>query len=94
MLKCGGVLLILEFMNNKTRGLLDIFMRFYTRKILPVVGGIISRNYGAYKYLPNSIEGFVSSEELANKLLQRGVKSYFIKGYSANISTLYVGVKV
>ena len=94
VLKSGGVLVILEFMNNKPRGLLDIFMRFYTRKILPVVGGIISRNYGAYKYLPNSIEGFVSSEELANKLLQRGVKSYFIKGYSANISTLYVGVKV
>ena len=93
VLKKGGVLVILEFMNNKDSGFLQQFMRFYTRKILPLVGGVLSRNYAAYKYLPNSIQDFVSAEDLKGKLENRGVVSYFMKGYSANISTLYVGIK-
>lgn len=94
VLKRGGIVVILEFMNNAQGGLLDRLMRFYTRKILPLVGGLISRNYAAYKYLPDSIDGFVSGEELSRRLGARGVECYLIKGYSANISTLYVGVKV
>lgn len=93
VLKKGGVLVILEFMNNKDSGFLQQFMRFYTRKILPLVGGVLSRNYTAYKYLPNSIQDFVSAEDLKEKLENRGVVSYFMKGYSANISTLYIGIK-
>lgn len=94
VLKPGGVVVILEFMNNKKRGIFDSLMRFYTSKILPLVGGLVSKNYAAYKYLPDSIQNFVSSDELTQKLLERGVKSYFVKSYSANISTLYVGVKL
>lgn len=94
VLKPGGVIVILEFMNNEKKGVFDSLMRFYTSKILPLVGGLVSKNYAAYKYLPDSIQHFVSSEKLAQKLLDRGVKSYFVKSYSANISTLYVGVKI
>lgn len=94
VLKPGGVIVVLEFMNNKKRGVFSSLMRFYTSKILPLVGGLVSKNYAAYKYLPDSIQNFVSSDELTQKLLQRGVKSYFVKSYSANISTLYVGVKL
>ena len=93
LLKSGGVLVILEFMNNEKKGLLQSLMRFYTRKILPLVGGLLSRNYAAYKYLPNSIKDFVSIEQLEEKLQARGVSSYFVKGYSADISTLYIGIK-
>ena len=93
VLKKGGVLVILEFMNDENAGFLQQFMRFYTRKILPLVGGLISRNYAAYKYLPNSIKDFVSAQTLKEKCQNRGITSYFMKGYSANISTLYVGIK-
>lgn len=93
VLKKGGVLVILDFMNERQSHILHMLMRFYTRKILPFVGGLLSRNYEAYKYLPDSIEDFISSEQLSNKLQSRGVREYFIKGYSANISTLYVGIK-
>lgn len=93
VLKSGGVLVILEFMNNQHKGILAQMMRFYTRKILPLVGGLLSRNYAAYKYLPDSIKDFVSIECLQAKLEGLGIRSYFVKGYSAGISTLYVGVK-
>jgi len=26
------------------------------KKVLPTIGGVVSRNYKAYKYLPDSIE--------------------------------------
>lgn len=93
VLKKGGVIVILEFMNNQQQGLLNRLMRFYTRNILPIVGGLLSSSYAAYRYLPDSINDFVSIEQLQEKLKERGVKSYFVKGYSANISTLYVGIK-
>lgn len=93
VLKKGGVIVILEFMNNQQKGLLNRLMRFYTRNMLPIVGGLLSSSYTAYRYLPDSINDFVSIEQLQEKLKERGVKSYFVKGYSANISTLYVGIK-
>ena len=93
VLKKGGVLVILEFMNDENVGILQRLMRFYTRKILPLVGGLISHNHAAYQYLPNSIKDFVSAQTLQKKLQTRAITSYFMKGYSANISTLYVGIK-
>lgn len=94
VLKPSGVLVILEFMNNDNSGFLNKLMRFYTRNILPFIGGIISKNYAAYKYLPDSINCFVSLDTLAQKLDSVGIKAFFTKGYSADISTLYIGAKI
>lgn len=93
VLKKGGIVVILDFMNNDMQGIIARFMQFYMHKILPIVGGLVSRNYKAYKYLPDSIKDFVSSSQLVQKFETRGVKSYLVKGYSANISTLYVGIR-
>lgn len=94
VVRSGGVIVILEFMNDSKKGLISSAMRFYTRKILPLIGGLVSKNYAAYKYLPSSIEGFVSSAELVAKMQERGVKTHFLKSYSAGVSTLYVGVRI
>jgi len=32
--------------------------KFYFKKILPTIGGIISGNRGAYEYLPESVYNF------------------------------------
>lgn len=88
VLKNGGILLILEFMREEKRGALDRLMGFYTTKILPLIGGMISRNYRAYAYLPNSIEGFKSTEELSEILKKYGLNIRLKKTYSAGIATL------
>lgn len=93
VLKNGGVLVILEFTKKEKEGFLDKITSFYTKKILPLVGGMISRNYGAYRYLPNSVQDFFSENALKNKLMKVGIETKLIKGYSANISTLLIGVK-
>lgn len=93
VLKKGGILVILDFMNDDAKGVLSRLMNFYMQRILPFVGALASQNYKAYRYLPDSIKSFTSSLELVQRLESRGIDKYLVKGYSANISTLYVGIK-
>lgn len=93
VLKQNGVLVILEFMKKEKKNLFSSLMNFYTRKILPYIGGIISKNYAAYRYLPDSIEGFLSSETFICKIEKEGFNVRSIKNYSAGISTLIIATK-
>ncbi len=97
ILKDDGILVILEFMKRDQRGFpkkgfLDGFLNFYVTKILPLVGGIVSRNYKAYKYLPNSIDGFLTTKELGQKLSKNGLKIEVTKTY-AKVATLIIARK-
>jgi len=58
VLKSGGIVVILEFTKQNRDGFLSKFVDFYMKKVLPTIGGVVSRNYKAYKYLPDSIEEF------------------------------------
>ena len=65
VLKPGGTIAILEFA-EPPEGLLGDFYRWYFCKILPKIGGLISGDQGAYKYLPNSVARFFRPSELAS----------------------------
>lgn len=93
VLKNEGVLVILEFTKKEKQTFLGKMMSFYTKKALPIIGGLVSKNYNAYRYLPDSIEGFLSVEALKKELLKVNVETKFTKGYSADVSTLLIGVK-
>lgn len=93
VLKKDGVLVILEFTKNENKSVLGKLMQFYTKRILPIIGGLVSRNYKAYKYLPDSIQDFLSAEVLAEKLCKSGFRIHTTKNYSANISTLIIAIK-
>jgi demethylmenaquinone methyltransferase / 2-methoxy-6-polyprenyl-1,4-benzoquinol methylase len=69
VLRPGGEVGILEF-TEPGAGPLAAAFRFYFRRILPLVGGAISGNREAYRYLPGSVAKFPSSTELA-KLMER-----------------------
>ncbi|MGH9686507.1 MAG: bifunctional demethylmenaquinone methyltransferase/2-methoxy-6-polyprenyl-1,4-benzoquinol methylase UbiE [Candidatus Acidiferrales bacterium] len=64
VLRPGGEVGILEFTEPGTGPLAGVF-RFYFRRILPLVGGAISGNREAYRYLPGSVAKFPSAGELA-----------------------------
>src|SRR5258705_9679587 len=63
VLKPGGAAAILEFAEPPGK-LFGAFYRFYFRRVLPLVGGIISGNASAYAYLPSSVSAFPSPEAL------------------------------
>ncbi|PUD84144.1 bifunctional demethylmenaquinone methyltransferase/2-methoxy-6-polyprenyl-1,4-benzoquinol methylase UbiE [Helicobacter pylori] len=87
VLKPRGVLVILEFLKKDNPTWLDKISGFYTNKVLPLVGGAISKNYGAYSYLPQSIEGFLSLESLKNELKNAGFEILRTEDSIAQIST-------
>ena len=70
VLKPGGTLAILEF-TEPAPGVFGEMYRFYCGKILPVIGGMISGDAKAYRYLPKSVARFFRPEEFAG--VMRGV---------------------
>lgn len=69
ILKPGGKLLILEFSIPSNFLFKQIYL-FYFRYILPVIGGIVSKNFKAYRYLNETVEEFPYGEKLL-KLLEQ-----------------------
>ncbi len=93
VLKKGGLLVILEFTKLENENVVSKVRDFYMKKILPTVGGIVSRNYEAYNYLPNSIENFLTREKLVDELKECGFEIEYLKGFSMDISTLFIARK-
>ncbi|PAF48230.1 bifunctional demethylmenaquinone methyltransferase/2-methoxy-6-polyprenyl-1,4-benzoquinol methylase [Helicobacter sp. 12S02232-10] len=93
VLKKNGILIVLEFTKKEKENFLDKITGFYTKKVLPLIGAAVSRNYKAYRYLPDSIGEFLSVERLKEELNKVGIETKFAKTYSAGISTLLIGMK-
>lgn len=71
ILKPGGVLAVLEFTPMDRKFISGVF-NLYFQKILPGVGGLISRDRAAYEYLPQSVAQFVTARDLAAEARQVG----------------------
>ncbi|MCX6622845.1 MAG: bifunctional demethylmenaquinone methyltransferase/2-methoxy-6-polyprenyl-1,4-benzoquinol methylase UbiE [Acidobacteria bacterium] len=74
VLKPGGILAILEFSRPPN----PIFRRlydFYSRRILPAIGGAFSGSRTAYAYLPESVRKFPGALEFANQMKATGFSS-------------------
>ncbi|MFX4153740.1 bifunctional demethylmenaquinone methyltransferase/2-methoxy-6-polyprenyl-1,4-benzoquinol methylase UbiE [Aliarcobacter butzleri] len=94
VLKKDGLVIINEFTKNKKENLLDHLTDFYLNKVLPVLGGLISKNKEAYRYLPDSIDEFLTTENLCKELKQSGLEPVYVKAFSMNISTLIIAKKI
>ncbi len=92
-LKLGGLVVILEFTTQERSGVIDKIVDFGMKNILPRVGGFISKNYEAYRYLPDSIEEFLTTDMLSKELEEAGFEMRYTKSFSMGISTLLVAQK-
>lgn len=89
--KPGGRLIILEFSTPRSTIFRWLYY-FYFRTILPVIGGIFSR-YNAYKYLPDSVLEFPSSQEFCATMTDIGFRSVRCQPLTFGIASIYSGVK-
>ena len=94
VLESGGYAVVLEFTKRAQKGLLTSLRDFYLSKILPRVGGLISKNKEAYEYLPSSIENFLDARSFCAELENAGFEMQLCKGFSMEISTLFIAKKV
>lgn len=92
VLKPKGKLAILEF-SIPTNPLWKRVYLFYFRHILPVIGGWISGDKDAYRYLPNSVERFPYGESFVRILQEAGFSSVQCKALTGGIASLYTAQK-
>jgi demethylmenaquinone methyltransferase/2-methoxy-6-polyprenyl-1,4-benzoquinol methylase len=74
VLKKDGKATVVEFQMPENKVFKSLY-KFYFKKILPFIGGIISKNKTAYQYLPNSVEEFDEKISLVDLLKAVGFKS-------------------
>ena len=91
LLRPGGECGILEF--GEPRGILGRFYRIYFKRVLPVIGTVISGVKGPYAYLPASVERFPHPDEMLTRMLQAGFCEATWTPYTFGIAGLYHGKK-
>jgi demethylmenaquinone methyltransferase / 2-methoxy-6-polyprenyl-1,4-benzoquinol methylase len=90
VLRGGGVAAILEF-SQPPNVVFGAVYRFYSRRILPVVGGALSGSREAYGYLPESVRKFPSPEELAESMRAAGFGRVEFERLTSGIVALHLG---
>jgi demethylmenaquinone methyltransferase/2-methoxy-6-polyprenyl-1,4-benzoquinol methylase len=88
VLKPGARLVILEFTTPSWQPWRSVYL-FYARRILPVVGAMISRNRSAYTYLPESVMEFPPPPELARKMEAAGFRGVKWDTLSGGIAAIH-----
>ena len=92
VLKPGGVLAILEFSQPANRAFGTLY-GFFSTRVLPWVGGLVSGSREAYSYLPESIQKFPGAEELADQMRAAGFKSVEFEPLTLGAVALHMGRK-
>ena len=93
VLRPGGRVIVLEF-SEPTNPLLRAFNRFYTRRVMPHTATWISRDKsGAYRYLPKSVETFLSRDQMTTHLADAGFGNLTQKPMTFGVCVAYRGEK-
>jgi demethylmenaquinone methyltransferase / 2-methoxy-6-polyprenyl-1,4-benzoquinol methylase len=92
VLRPGGTLAILEF-TEPPPGLAGDLYRWYCRKVLPKIGGLLSGNPNAYKYLPASVARFFQPDELVSLMRKAGFGSVDYRLWTLGSVALHTGIK-
>lgn len=90
VIKPGGKVVILEF-SRPANPLFRAVYEFYSYRILPRIGGLVSRDRKAYEYLPASVGEFPPPAEFLRRLEAAGFKNCRARSQSCGIAQIYTG---
>jgi demethylmenaquinone methyltransferase/2-methoxy-6-polyprenyl-1,4-benzoquinol methylase len=85
----GGRFACLEITRPRT-GITAALFKCYFHSLVPRLGGMIARSPGAYRYLPDSVDRFVSGEQLAHAMVQAGFAGVQMRRFWPGAVTLHV----
>ncbi len=91
VLKPGGAAAILEFSQPVNPTFASLYA-FYSRKVLPKVGGFLSGNRNAYEYLPESVRKFPTAADLAVRMQNNGFSAVDYELLTGGIVALHIGI--
>lgn len=90
VLRPGGLAAILEF-SQPQNPLFAAVYHFYSRRILPLIGGLITGSGDAYRYLPESIQKFPDAPQLAEAMRRAGFSEVSFERLTGGSVALHLG---
>lgn len=88
----GGAVMVLEFGQPAIPGFREAY-NFYSRHVLPKIGGLITGRKNAYEYLQNSSAQFPCRDEFAALMMSTGrYERVDFKPLSLGIAYMYKGI--
>ncbi|MGH9674528.1 MAG: bifunctional demethylmenaquinone methyltransferase/2-methoxy-6-polyprenyl-1,4-benzoquinol methylase UbiE [Bryobacteraceae bacterium] len=90
VLKAGGTAAILEF-STPPNAAFRAFYRFYSRRLLPRIGAVLSGSREAYEYLPDSVERFPDAATLAGEMQRAGFTGVRFYRMTLGVVALHLG---
>ncbi len=89
VLKKGGLLVIAESSKPES-AFIRFFYNFYLNFIVSKIGGLISGNFEAYKYLVSSSANYLTPDEVTELLYQSGFSKVSYQLYMAGATAIFV----
>ena len=90
VLREGGTAVILEFSQPEAFPIKQLY-RVYSRHLLPLIGTVVSRDRGAYHYLPESVAAFPSGKEFLARMREAGYTDLSWEPQTFGIASIYTG---
>ncbi len=91
VVKPGGRIVILEF--GQPRGVMGLTYRFYSKNIIPLIGGLLTGNRKAYEYLPTTAAAFPCRQQFTELMQSTGrLTDCTYEELTGGIAFLYSGV--
>ena len=92
VLRPGGRLLVIELSTPRGRIVKPLY-DIYTRRVIPAVGRIVSRDVRAYAYLPESIAAVPQGADMAAIMKRAGFSDVTVRPLTFGTCTIYLAVK-
>jgi demethylmenaquinone methyltransferase/2-methoxy-6-polyprenyl-1,4-benzoquinol methylase len=92
VLRPGGRIVVLEFSRPAAFPFKQIYF-FYFRRVLPLIGRLVSKDPGAYTYLPDTVMKFPEGDSFLGILRTAGFATVRQERLTFGIATIYTGEK-
>lgn len=90
VVKPGGKVVVLEF--GQPRGLIGLTYRWYSKNVIPLIGGLVTGHRKAYEYLPSTAAAFPCRDEFLALMERTGnLSNCYYRELTGGIAFLYVG---
>jgi demethylmenaquinone methyltransferase/2-methoxy-6-polyprenyl-1,4-benzoquinol methylase len=89
VVKPGGRVVVLEF--GQPTGLFGALYRFYSNRLLPIIGGIITGKRDAYSYLNRTAAAFPAGDNFLAIMRDAGFRTVTAEPLFGGIAYIYIG---
>ncbi|MCB0358451.1 MAG: bifunctional demethylmenaquinone methyltransferase/2-methoxy-6-polyprenyl-1,4-benzoquinol methylase UbiE [Bdellovibrionales bacterium] len=92
VLRPGGRVLVVEFGRPTLPGFSALY-RWYSREVLPRIGGALTGNREAYEYLPRTSRVFPDGADFQKLMADAGFSDLRLRRFFSGVAYAYLGVR-